>query len=182
MRKFAFCAVGGVAAGLSMTACATMGESAQPAGANTFQQSDSLCRIGEEALFQCRAGAKTIALCGGGAGAERYVQYRYGTPGNVELAYPARGMAGLSRANIPFSGGGETQVNFSNNGVGYTLYSRTVRTGFGAGGNNPEFSAGVTVRQPGRAPVEISCTAPTDESFGAAVYDLLPEGEPVHAD
>ena len=51
-----------------------------------------------------------------------------------------------------------------------------MRTGFGEGGNNPEFSAGVVVRQSGRAPVEIGCTAPTDETFGAAAYDLLPEG------
>lgn len=182
MRKFAFCAVGGVAAGLSMTACATMGESAQPAGANMFQQSDSLCRIGEEALFQCRAGAKTIALCGGGSGADRYVQYRYGTPGNVELAYPARGMAGLARANIPFSGGGETQVNFTNAGTRYTVFSSTVRTGFGDGPNMPQFSSGVVVRQSGRPAIQIACTAPTDETFGAAVYDLLPEGEPVMDD
>lgn len=182
MNRIAFSAVAGVAAAVSVMACAPTMGGADVETASAFPASASLCRAGEQPLFQCQAGSRTIALCAGGSGGERYVQYRYGRPGAVELAYPTRGMAGLSRANIPFSGGGETQVNFSNGGARYSVYSRTVRTGFGDGGNNPEFSAGVTVRQGGRPAVEIGCTAPADATFDAPTYDLLPEGQPVMDD
>lgn len=182
MTKIAFSVVAGAAAAVSAVACAPMEGVADAEPGRVFPASASLCRAGEQPLFQCQAGARTLALCAGAADGERYVQYRYGSPGNVELAFPVRGMAGLSRATIPFSGGGETQVNFRNGSYGYSVYSRTVRTGFGEGGNNPEFSAGVTVSQGGRELADRGCTAPADATFEAATYDLLPEGQPVMSD
>lgn len=180
MRKVAFFAVAGVAGAVSVAACApTVGEAEI---ASVVPASASLCRTGEQALFQCQAGAKTIALCAGGVGGERYVQYRFGTPGNVELAYPARGMAGLARANIPFSGGGETQVNFSNGDFQYSVFSRMIRTGFDERGNRPQFSAGVSIFRGGQQLTDHGCTAPVDANFDPATYDLLPEGPPIEVD
>lgn len=183
MKKILIVGLAGFATAVGAAACAPTVSAAGDARVDSFPASASLCQPGEQPLFQCQAGARTIALCGGGAGANRYVQYRYGRPGAVELAYPARGMAGIWRAQIPYSGGGETQVNFRNGATTYSLYSRTVRTGFEPGGtNNPAFSAGVEVRQGGRKIADRVCTSPSDAQFEAAAYDLLPEGEAVMDD
>lgn len=181
MRDIILTAVAGASAAAVLAACAPMAVSEAGPG-RAMASAAALCQAGEEALFQCQAGARTIALCAGTSAGERFVQYRFGRPGSVELAYPARGMAGLSRATVPFSGGGETQVNFTNAGTRYSLFSSTVRTGFGDGPNMPQFNAGVRVLQSGRPAMEFTCTAPADASFAEGVYDLLPEGEPILGD
>lgn len=138
----------------------------------------SLCRAGEEALFQCRVGTRQVALCAGGSQAsERYVQYRYGRPGRVELAFPERGAAGLSWARTGYSGGGELQVNAEREGHRYTLYSRMVRTRFDGENNAPRFSAGLAVIRGNRILSDHECSD-TDEGWSqeSAVERLLPEG------
>jgi hypothetical protein len=56
----------------------------------------SLCKPGEKVLFQCRIDRRTASLCAGTGPEGKFVQYRFGRPGAVELAFPARGSAGLS--------------------------------------------------------------------------------------
>jgi hypothetical protein len=116
---------------------------------------NSLCTAGEDVIFSCRMGAQRVSVCGGtGAAGRTYAQYRHGTPGHLDLVYPAQTDAGpqtMTRAFTGFSGGGEAQVRFVNAGTEYVVYSGAVRTGFGADGrNNTEFEGGVLVRQSGR--------------------------------
>lgn len=138
----------------------------------------SLCRAGEEALFQCRIGTRQVALCAGTEAGGRYVQYRYGRPGRVELAHPDRGSAGLSWARTGYSGGGELQVNVANGEHRYVLYSRVVRTRFDGVNNAPRFSAGLAVIRGSRILSDRECSD-TDQGWSeeAAVERLLPEGQ-----
>lgn len=135
----------------------------------------SLCKPGEKVLFQCRVDRRTAALCAGTGREGRFVQYRFGRPGAVELAFPARGSAGLSWARTGYSGGGELQVNVRTGDHLYVLYSRTVRTGFGPEGNKPDFQAGLAVVRGNRILSDRRCTNADD--FAASPDDLLPEGE-----
>jgi hypothetical protein len=134
----------------------------------------SLCAVGEQVIFSCGMGRKMVSVCGGRATAP-HAQYRFGAPGNIELAYPGPGQSGLSYAREMYSGGGALQIRFSTGGYDYAVYSRTVRTGFGRNGhNNPRFSDGVMVRQSGRLVSNRSCT--TETGGDAQPEDFMPEG------
>ena len=108
-----------------------------------------LCAPGEVVIFECGIGRKMVSVCGSRTPSP-YARYRFGRPGNVELAYPGpRQSGGLSYARAIYSGGGELQISFRNGGLDYAVYSRTVRTGFGADGlNHPRFFG----RRHGEAP------------------------------
>lgn len=150
-----------------------------------------LCQPGEDVIFQCSAGREMVAVCAGQAGAgTSYVQYRFGSPGNIELAYPAERRGGpgtLKWARTGYSGGGEAQIGFTNGGHQYVVYSRVVRTGFGADGqNNPQEEAGLFVKKDGKLVSEKKCV-PGGEADGQApsvdttkAEALLPEGEIVY--
>jgi hypothetical protein len=173
-----FAALAAVAIGLAAAGLAALGPA--PGAARLRPRAaapQSLCRPGEDVLFQCRVGRQTAALCAGaGAGREgRFVQYRFGRPGAVELALPAQGSAGLSWASAGYSGGGEIQVNVRAGRHLYVLYSRTVRTAFGRDGNRPDFRAGVAVVRGGRILSDRRCANADD--FVGSPADLLPEGE-----
>lgn len=133
------------------------------------------CAAGERVLFGCMAGAKAVSLCARG----KAVQYRYGAPGRSELIFPeTAGGTGLTVASTGYSGGGESQVSFARAGVRYVVYSRTVRTNFGPGGNDPKFTAGVAVMRNGRQIAHRRCTSPEDATLDqAAAERLLPLGE-----
>src|SRR6476659_2970205 len=134
----------------------------------------SLCAVGEQVIFSCGMGRKMVSVCGGRATAP-HAQYRFGTPGNIELAFPGPGQSGLSYAREMYSGGGALQMRFSTGGYDYAVYSRTVRTGFGRSGrNNPQFSDGVMVRHNGRLVSNRSCT--TRVGGDAQPEDFMPEG------
>ena len=135
----------------------------------------SLCKPAEDVLFQCRIGRRTAALCAGAGPEGRFVQYRFGRPGAVELAFPERGSTGLSWARTGWSGGGELQVHVHTGRHLYDLYSRTVRTGFGREGNRPDFQAGLAVVRDRRILSDRRCTNADD--FAASPDALLPEGE-----
>lgn len=156
-----------------------------PAAAQPRRAAASLCAPGETPLFQCRVGRKMAAVCGGRAGGATYAQYRFGRPGALELTYPqSRSGAGtMRRALIPFSGGGEAQFHFTNAGHQYVVFSRTVRTGFGDGPNNPEFSAGINVLRGGRTLRTLGCSDgdSANVDLGAA-EPFIPEGEAVQGD
>jgi hypothetical protein len=134
----------------------------------------SLCAVGEQVIFSCGIGRKMVSVCGGRATAP-HAQYRYGAPGNIELAFPGPGQSGLTYAREMYSGGGALQIRFSTGGYDYAVYSRTVRTGFGRSGrNNPQFSDGVMVRRNGRLISNRACT--TQVGGDAQPEDFMPEG------
>jgi len=133
----------------------------------------SLCARGEEVIFSCGVGRKMVSVCGGRATAP-HAQYRYGAPGSIELAFPGPGQSGLSYAREMYSGGGALQIRFSTGGYDYAVYSRTIRTGFGRRGNNPQFSDGVMVMRGGRLVSNRACT--TRVRGDAQPEDFMPEG------
>ena len=134
----------------------------------------SLCAVGEQVIFSCGIGRKMVSVCGGRATAP-HAQYRFGTPGNIELAFPGPGQSGLSYAREMYSGGGALQIRFATGGYDYAVYSRTVRTGFGRSGrNNPRFSDGVMIRRGGRLISNQACN--TAVRGDAQAEDFMPEG------
>ena len=146
-----------------------------PASVATGAAPTGFCRAGETTLFACTAGAKRIAVCARGG----FVQYRYGAPGKLELAYPARAGAGqLDRVQVPYSGGGEAQIGFDRGGLRYVVFSRMIRTGFGPEGNRPVFESGVMVLQEGKKLSDRRCTRPDDAEIDMDQAErLLPEGD-----
>ena len=126
-----------------------------------------LCKAGEPILFECAAGAKRIAVCGSKP------EYRFGTPASLDLNVSA----GMHFAYTGYSGGGEAQISVPNGAYRYVVYSNTIRTGFGAGGNKPRFEAGVTVQRDGKTIATRKCTAPAHASIDEELAGkLLPEG------
>lgn len=123
-----------------------------PAPAADVVAGGTLCEAGETPFFSCELDAKRVSVCSGGSGAV----YRYGTPGKVELA-----SRNLTFANQAYSGGGESQLTATNGDYTYTVYDRTVRTSFGEGGNDPEFSSGLVVTRGGRVISSKMCKGET---------------------
>ncbi|WP_370177975.1 hypothetical protein [Alteriqipengyuania sp.] len=134
------------------------GSGADPAGAaeDTMQEMAQpvACTSPEKTLFFCEAGRKQIAVCGiYDAEGERSAQYRYGS----DTAEPVLGDGRF--ASVPYSGGGEAQIEFLNGSTRYIVYSRTVRTNFKAGEpNNPELTDGVMVVRGGEVLSDKQCT------------------------
>ena len=142
-----------------------------------------LCRAQESVIFQCAAGGKRVAICTGRSDSgQRYVQYRFGSSERIELECPssaADGADGMYWARTGYSGGGEIQVRFANQGYEYIVYSRVIRTGFGADGVfHPRFESGVSVVRGRRLVSDIRCQEPPDPWVSEQeVESLLPEGE-----
>lgn len=162
------------AACLSLAPAGSPAAAAQPARA-------SLCRGGENVLFQCRIGGALAAVCGGRANGRSYAQYRHGAPGRLDLVYPADPGAGpgsMSYASAPYSGGGEAQIRFVNQGSEYVIYGAVIRTGFGRGGNRPVSEDGILVRSGGRTVANLRCAEPHVDAVDLGhLADFLLEGE-----
>jgi hypothetical protein len=128
-----------------------------------------LCRAGEIPIFSCRLGKKSVAICGvSSPSGARSAEYRFGTPGKVEMTYPGREGGKLGYASVPYSGGGEEQVSFDRGGYRYVVYSSVIRTAFGADGlHDPAFEAGLFVLHDGKAVTTSKCVAPADASLSS---------------
>ncbi|WP_298467778.1 hypothetical protein [uncultured Erythrobacter sp.] len=118
-------------------------EAAEPAGPSATKvaaNSSAACSAKEETLFSCTASnGKQIAVCAAGEGR---IEYRYGK-GDAELV-----LADPEWASVPYSGGGEAQIAFTNGDTRYIVFSRIVRTNFEPGEpNNPAISDGVIVQR-----------------------------------
>ena len=141
-----------------------------------------LCSADEQVVFGCALGnKKQVSVCASPqmTATTGYLQYRYGTPAKVELAFPAerKPPKGLFFfANTGFSGGGASELHFRIGEYDYFVYDSTVRTNFKAGEpNNPAFSAGVVTRLKGKRLSGQTCT--NDASLGSAVYDQVEKEE-----
>ena len=134
------------------------------------------CGRGERTLFFCEAGRKQIAVCGvSDADGKPQAQYRYGSD-TAEMV-----LSGGRFSNTPYSGGGESQIQFSNDTTRYIVYSRTIRTNFAPGEpNNPEFTDGVLVVRGGNVLADRQCTGSVEsvdvmagESYGGVSKDIF---------
>ncbi len=101
------------------------------------------CAADETPIFTCNfKDGKRVAVCGA---TEWNGRYRYGgsTP-EIEIN-------GGQYASVMYSGGGEAQITFDNGDTRYTVFSRMVRTGFDADGNNvPAISDGIVIERAGK--------------------------------
>jgi hypothetical protein len=140
----------------------------------------SLCTPEETVIFQCDLKAKRLSLCAskdfsanGGT-----LQYRYGVPAKIELLYPESPQPARDRfffSSTGYSGGGEAHIRFTNAGYDYLLFDRTVRTGFGSGPNNPEFTSGVVTRRNGTIVSRRLCS--NNGAIVSKAYENLPREE-----
>mgnify|MGYP000073639969 CR=1 FL=1 len=134
------------------------------------------CGRGEANLFSCTAGNKRIAVCGvTNAQGQRTAQYRFGSGNGAEIT-----LDGGRFANVAYSGGGESQIEFANGATRYIVYSRTVRTNFDERGNMPEFTDGVVVVSNGRRIANRECTGNVEsvdvmsgDSYGGVASELF---------
>lgn len=136
----------------------------------------SLCGPLEKAVFNCPVRGKTLSLCAIGTGGDLKLQYRFGPQGKPEFQYPSQPQAPAGHflaSRTAYSGGGESRVRFNNGRYGYMLFESMIRTGFGPAGNNPEITAGVQVRVPGKAPVEIRCRS--EATWDWELFEAIPQ-------
>lgn len=126
----------------------------------------ALCMPAETPLFTCTLGTRRASVCQTGGKAI----YRYGRPGRIELS-----TQWLTLASRSFSGGGETQIAAANNGYSYTMFDRTVRTGFGADGrNDPQSETGLVVRRGSKQLSSRRCD--NDTPISSRSREVIPGG------
>lgn len=108
-----------------------------------------LCTASETSFFSCQSASKKwIGVCGSAAGA---VQYRFGRPGRLELAFPADPahapdslyLTDYARFQVDHS-----ELTFTNDGVEYAVYNYT---------ENGKRSAGVRVTPASGKEFDIAC-------------------------
>ena len=132
----------------------------------------ALCANRETPIFACSTGRKMLAICGRTGGAT----YRYGLPNRVELE-----SSKLAAAYRMYSGGGETQVSFTNKDYSYIVFDRAVRAEVNGEMAGTTFSSGLLVSKGGRVISRRLCreeaTLPSQE-----VQRLLPTGEFLYHD
>jgi hypothetical protein len=109
-----------------------------------------LCERDEARYFSCQtARGKSIALCGSG---DRFVQYRFGKRGKIELRFPTSGASPetLRYANFARFETENYEVTFESLGAHYAVFDYTE-------GN--EHSAGVRVNKSSGQEVLIKCSS-----------------------
>jgi hypothetical protein len=131
----------------------------------------SLCEATEQAYFSCRidGGDALAALCGsvGATETSGYVQYRFGTPGNVIDTFPpelADSRAAFEWGTTMYSGGWDTRVRFEMEGQEHQLYDRAIKVSM----SEKDWSAGLLVGS-GDAAATRECASETSESTAASI-------------
>ena len=144
----------------------------------------SQCLAGEGVAFTCpMKSGKHVSVCITQSDGSKFAQYRFGPPdGPAELVWPAKPDSGrLSFASVPYSGGGEGQIIFTNGDTTYAVFSRIVRTHFVEGEPNyPAITDGIIVKRGGAVLGELLCMGDQAEmpvNFGLAkeYMDAAPE-------
>ena len=85
----------------------------------------TLCTSAETPVFTCYTGGKIVSLCAAGPKDFSHLRYAYGTPGKVELSWPADGVAAkdaFSHGIISYSGSGGDYVRFEKGGFSFNLF------------------------------------------------------------
>jgi hypothetical protein len=142
-------------------------------------QAEGLCRADETVMFACTTAKGMAYVCTSKpfTATAGTLQYRFGQPGHVDLAYPAtpdRPAGHFHFSSTAYSGGGEAHLAFSNDGYDYLLYDRTIAGDWDKQGHRPHaFSTGVLVRK-GRRIVSNRRCLKADDSMRQSAYEDLP--------
>src|SRR6185312_2356490 len=127
----------------------------------------SLCDAAQTSYFSCQtARHRTLSLCGTLPSA---LQYRYGTPGKIELSYPddaAQGAQQFAFAHYSRYQTERVEISFNHRDADYTVFDYT---------ENGKRSAGVHVSTVAGNSAEIRCA-------GEIMGTLAPMGKSLHCD
>lgn len=84
----------------------------------------SLCETGEQVVWTCQAGARTISVCASASlnRKEGYAQYRIGRPGALEMEYPTTRVHPRGRFTYTLYPQGNSTLAFTNGAYEYSLF------------------------------------------------------------
>jgi hypothetical protein len=126
-----------------------------------------MCPAPQRAVFSCGVGAKELSVCASGNLTETTgtIQYRFGQPSRVELAYPPAGSdwrAVTRGGTVAFSGGGGAFLAFEKRPYRYVVYT-AVGQGWGT-------KSGVVVERSGKRVANLSCATVATSELGPALF------------
>jgi hypothetical protein len=143
------------------------------AGAHA-QAAESLCKSDERIVFSCPVSrARTVSVCVSAAAPDaRHVQYRFGSPGHIELAIPSHAQDARTVVDGG-SGGGRSHgafIRFRSGDYAYTVMSllstpSDPETGCNGG---PCERLGVNVDKGGKTIARLNCRG----TVGAEITDF----------
>lgn len=137
-----------------------------------------LCKANEELIFGCEVKDKLVSVCSSKnlTKTTGYVQYRFGTPDNIELVYPKTEISPEGRfflSSTGYAGGGANMIRFNNDGYEYLIFDSMVRTHFVPDEPNyPEFKAGIVTRYQGKTTSSRLCED-NDASIRAVAFEVF---------
>ncbi len=119
----------------------------------------TLCKADELVVFSCPTGAHTASICASkdvskSAGA---MQYRYGKPDSLDLAYPdvaKRPADVFTSGTMMFSGGGGAWLRFAKGAYVYTIFSAIGKWG---PAQSVAVASGVAIRKDGKEFANFPC-------------------------
>lgn len=131
--------------------------------ANPAIARSTLCKKSEINYSSCRSGARLISLCASSdlSGERGYMQFRYGRPGHLEVAYPdttQHPRFAFYGKQYTFGDGAEYRLTFKVGDLVYVLFDNTVwPTPRQDGG----IRHGLTIYRNGKIVKELPCINPT---------------------
>ena len=152
---------------------------ALPAFAQDVVLAPSHCTPDEQTVFSCLTGSKgkVLSVCSSPDlySEDAWLQYRFGRPGQVEMAYPqdltaamkAFDLEAYTRPLVSFA-----RLHFSNKGVGYTVFDD-----YYAEDGTEEMDAGVRVTLEDGREVVVSCKPPWSSSLLDLTEVVAPAGQ-----
>jgi hypothetical protein len=126
----------------------------------------TLCNPDEIIVFSCANGAHYASICASKdiSKIQGTMQYRFGSPGKLELAYPAtpgKPVENFKGGWMSFSGGGGAFLRFSNGPFEYTAFSATGKWGPNGA---PRDEDGVAIRKDGKEFSNFVCRNPNRDA------------------
>lgn len=129
------------------------------AAAGAWAEDVGHCTAGEKPVFSCQIKGKTkvVSICasedvGSDSG---YIQYRFGVPGKIEMAFPANKASSaraFTMATHTRPGASYSSMSFKNKGVKYVVYDE-----YNSDSGQDEFASGVKVILPDGREVDLPC-------------------------
>ena len=135
----------------------------------------SLCKPDERVIFSCSVGAHIASVCASKvlSKSEGYLQYRYGRPNAIDLAYPdigAKPADVFSSEVLMFSGGGGGLLRFEKGPFAYTIFTAIGKWG-SAGA--PAAISGVAVQKSGKQYANFPCRTEPESEIGPELFETL---------
>lgn len=99
------------------------------ASSNAHAKDATLCTVGEIRVFSCTLkNAKIVSVCASPDAAPRYVDYQFGSPSKIELAYSASATLPVHRfhrGEVVYANNEEDTLWFTNGAYRYSFHDTT---------------------------------------------------------